>query len=370
MNRILILSAGYGEGHNTAAKALAAALVENGHDVQVRDLFLEAYGGKQELSRNLYLQCIESTPWLWALTYHALDRLPLMRNVIAPLLRRMQELLGRVLRDWKPTSVVSVYPGYNYLLDRLFPRGTAPFKRHTLVTDSLTINSIWYKAGSDTWLVPNEDTARVLRRAGLPVEKIHVTGFPVQAVFADRRPDRVAPGKGEPLRVLYMVNNNRRHAAATVRRLLAVDGVKLTVVGARDTQFASQLEGIAREMNRPLEVHGWTNRMPDLVMRHHVLISKAGGATTQEAIAAGTPLLFTKIVPGQELGNARLIEAHNCGAITVTPDAVLEQIHNLLRDDCALWLKWHRSILALSRPEAARDAARFVLNFERVPVHG
>ncbi len=369
MNRILILSAGYGEGHNTAAKALAAALEENGHEAQVRDLFMEAYGSKQEFSRNLYLQCIESTPWLWALTYHALDRLPLMRSVIAPLLRRMQELLGRTLRDWKPTSVVSVYPGYNYLLDRLFPRGAAPFKRHTVVTDSLTINSIWYKAGSDTWLVANEDTARVLRRTGVPVEKVHVTGFPVPAVFADRRPIRVAPGRGEPLRVLYMVNGNRRHAAETVRRLLAVDGLKLTAIGIRDAHFASLLEGIARDMNRPLEVHGWTPRMPDLVMSHHVLISKAGGATTQEAIAAGTPILITKIVPGQELGNARLIESHHCGAVTATPDAVLEQIHSLMRDDCALWQKWHRCMLSLSRPEAARDAARFVLNFEREPVH-
>ena len=62
MKRILILSAGYGDGHNTAANALAAALRENGHEAQVRDLFLEAYGKRQEFSRNLYLRCIERVP--------------------------------------------------------------------------------------------------------------------------------------------------------------------------------------------------------------------------------------------------------------------------------------------------------------------
>jgi processive 1,2-diacylglycerol beta-glucosyltransferase len=370
MNRILILSAGYGEGHNTAAKALAAALGEAGHEAQVRDLFLEAYGRNQKVSSALYRKCIEHAPWIWALTYQALHRLPLMRRIIAPLLRRMQELLGRVLRDWKPTTVVSVYPGYSYLIDRLFSRGPAPFARHTLVTDSITINSIWYKAGSDTWLVPNEDTAEVMRGAGLPAEKLHVTGFPVSSVFADRRPARTRPGGAEPLRVLYMVNNNRRHAARIVRRLLAIKNTRLTVTGASDARLATHLDAIARELKRPLVVHGWTDQMPDLLMSHHVLISKAGGATTQEALAACTPMLFTKIVPGQERGNAELIERHRCGAVTTTPDAVVDQINALLRDDCALWHEWHRAIQTLSRPQAARDAAQFILNFERVPVHG
>jgi processive 1,2-diacylglycerol beta-glucosyltransferase len=369
MNRILILSAGYGDGHNTAAKALAAALRESGHEAQVRDLFLEAYGKRQEFSSNLYLQCIARAPWLWALTYHALDRLPLMSGIITPMLRRVQELLARVLRDWKPTAVVSVYPGYSYFFDRIYPRGAAPFPRHTLVTDSLTVNSIWYKAGSDTWLVPNGDTAAVLRTAGLPPAKVHTTGFPVHAGFADLGATRPRPGAGEPLRILYMVNNNRRRAAQTVRRLLAVANTRLTVTGAKDPQFAEELRQIARQAGRSLEVLGWTDRMPELLLTHHVLISKAGGATTQEALAACTPMLITKIVPGQEVGNAQLIERHHCGAVTTNPDAVLYKIQELLRDDCALWHRWHRAIQPLSRPQAARDAAQFILNFERVGVH-
>jgi processive 1,2-diacylglycerol beta-glucosyltransferase len=370
MNRILILSAGYGDGHNTAAKSLAAALREQGHDAHVRDLFLEAYRKRQEFSSQLYLRCIERAPWLWALTYHALDRLPLMSGIITPMLRRVQELLARVLRDWKPHAVVSVYPGYSYFLDRLFSRGAAPFPRHTLVTDSLTINSIWHKASSDTWLTPNEETAAVLRRAGLPPAKVHVTGFPVAADFADVQAARPLPGKGQPLRALYMVNNNRRHAAQITRRLLAMDGTRLTVTGAKDPRLAAELKEIARQMGRPLEVHGWTDRMPELLMTHHLLISKAGGATTQEALAACTPMLFTKVVPGQEVGNAQLIERHRCGAVAQSPDTVLSHVRALLRDDCALWHQWHRAIQALSRPDAARDAAQFILNFERVPVHG
>ena len=104
MKRILILSAGYGEGHNAAARALAAAVAEAGQEADVRDLFLEAYGARQEASRHLYLTCIEHTPWLWALTYEALNRLPLMRYAIAPFLGRMQTQLRQLLESWKPET--------------------------------------------------------------------------------------------------------------------------------------------------------------------------------------------------------------------------------------------------------------------------
>jgi processive 1,2-diacylglycerol beta-glucosyltransferase len=364
MKRILVLTAGYGEGHNAAARALGAALTEAGADVQVRDLFLEAYGKKQESSRDLYLKCIEHAPLAWAFTYAILDRLPLMRFVIAPLLGRLESLLAAVLQEKQPDAVVSVYPGYGYVLDRIYPKGT-PFARHTLVTDSITINSVWYRASSDTWLVPNEDTADVLRVAKVPATKVHVTGFPVPLVFADQRPARPEPGPDSPLRVLYMINSNRQHAPAIIRGLLAIEGLHLTVTAGRDAAFAQELEQIAKELRKPLEVHGWTNRMPELLMSHHVLIGKAGGAATQEALAACTPLLITKIVPGQELGNAQLIERHRCGAVTKTPEAVIRQIKELMRDDCVLWRQWHDAIQRLSRPQAARETARFVLGFER-----
>ena len=121
-------------------------------------------------------------------------------------------------------------------------------------------------------------------------------------------------------------------------------------------------------MKKPLELHGWTNRMPEFLMNNHVLIGKAGGAATQETLAAGTPILITKIVPGQEHGNAQLIERHGCGAVVETAAAVQEQVEALLRDDCALWHRWFSAVSKLSRPQAARESARFILNFGATPV--
>ena len=284
-----------------------------------------------------------------------------MRFVIAPLLGKMQRRFASALAEKQPHAVVSVYPAYGYILDRLYPRGSAPFARHTLVTDSITINTIWHRCGSDTWLVPNEESSAVIRAARVPADKVRVTGFPVPLCFADTRPARISPGGSEPLRVLYMANQAKADAPAFTRQLLMLDAVKLTVTVGRDAALGRKIQRVAREMGRTVEIHGWTKRMPELLMANHVFIGKAGGAATQEALAARTPMIITKVVPGQEEGNAQLIVECGCGAICQTAGTILSQIEDLLADNCALWHRWHTAISRLSRPNASRDIARFIL---------
>jgi hypothetical protein len=64
---------------------------------------------------------------------------------------------------------------------------------------------------------------------------------------------------------------------------------------------------------------------PELLMSHHVVVSKAGGATTQEAIAARCPMIVNQVVPGQEEGNCELLLRHGAGALATTPEAVIRR---------------------------------------------
>ena len=361
MKRVLILTTGFGEGHNAAARALAAGLNDLGAQAEVRDLFLESYGRTQEVSQRLYIECINRAAWLWLIVYRLLDWLPLMRFIVAPMLGKLQRRLASVLAEMQPHTVVSVYPAYGYVINRLYPRGGASFASHTLVTDSISINSIWHRCTSDSWLVPNEETAAIMRAAHVPSEKIHVTGFPVPLRFADERPVRLAPGDAEPLRVLYMANQAKDDAPAIVRRLLTLEAVRLIVTVGRDAALGRQIQRIAREAGREVEIHGWTKRMPELLMSSHIFIGKAGGAATQESLAARTPMLITKVVPGQEEGNAQLVVNGGCGAVCQTSSAIVAQIEDLLADNCALWHQWHAAITKMSRPNSACDNARFIL---------
>jgi processive 1,2-diacylglycerol beta-glucosyltransferase len=354
MPKVLLLTAGYGEGHNAAARGLHAALVERGADAEIVDLFAVTGGAFYERSRRDYLTLINRAPHLWAAVYRLIDLVPLVPMTL-PLLGVMQSALAALLREKQPDAVISVYPVYAYLIEQL-PEAARRFTFYTVVTDSITINSVWHGALSDVFLVPNEESAEVMRRAGLPEERVRVLGFPVAPRFARDRPKRPAP---LPPRVLYMINAGKEQAPGIVDRLLQIPGVHLTVTYGRDEALRERLVAVAA--GRPLELHGWTPKMPELLMTHHLLIGKAGGATVQEAIAAGTPMLITQVVPGQEEGNAQLLFQNEAGALCPTADALAEKIESLFANDAAGWREWERNISRMSRPAASLQIADLVL---------
>ena len=359
--RLVILTAAYGEGHNAAARGLHAAFLERGAESEIVDMFAMSGGAFYDRSRRDYLALINRAPKIWAFVFGLIHRFPIAEFSL-PALGKMQAALAELLAAKKPDAVISVYPIYGYLIEKLFPRrADRPFAFHTVVTDSITINSVWYRCASDTFLVPNEDSARVMRAAGLPPENIHALGFPVPPRFADPRPMRPVPGRGSPGRVLFMINAGKDRAAAVVERLIRLDGIHLTVTVGRDETLRARIAQIARDAGREIEIHGWTDRMPELVMSHHILIGKAGGATVQEAIAARTPMLITQVVPGQEEGNAQLLFQNDCGTLCETPEAIAARVQALFVNDAEQWKRWEASIARISHPDAARAIATFVM---------
>ncbi len=106
---------------------------------------------------------------------------------------------------------------------------------------------------------------------------------------------------------------------------------------------------------------GWTKEIPELLASHHLVISKAGGATVQEAIAAGCPMIMNQVAPGQEEGNADLLLRNEAGALAENPGAVVAAVERAFADDGAVWRRWSEGMARMSRPRAAFDTANFIL---------
>lgn len=365
MKRILILTAGFGEGHNAAARNLHAALDQaspEGAEIETHDLFETCYGRANELVKKAYLAAINHAPALWEQVYEVLHNTKLL-ELHLPAMWRMRSRLRELIARTRPQAIVSTYPVYNYLLDALRAEEGArkPFKQITLVTDSITVNSVWFRCSSDVFIVPNDETAAVLARSGVAMEKVCVLGFPVPLQFAVNDGLRSGPECAEGGRVLFMVNFAKREAPALVRELLKLPRIRLTVAVGRDADLLEKINRIASECPARVEVYGWTPRMPELLMSHHLLISKAGGATVQESIAARTPMIISRVVPGQEQGNAELVISRRCGTLAHTHAEIAAAVAGAFQDGAKLWHQWHQNISELSRPAAAEDIARFVL---------
>jgi len=360
--RILITTAAYGEGHNAAAHALATAFNDEAPGTAVVvDVFALTHPRLNAVVRRVYLGAINGTPRLWKLIYALMDK-PAFMRIGARLMGAQSRMLEKVIARERPDAICSTFPAYAALLQKLAREGRLSIPHFNIVTDSISINSVWWRPGCDGWFVPNEDSAEVMRAAGVDPARLHVTGFPVTPYFRKNEGIVTRPPltRGAAPRVLYIINSGTQNAEETARLLLAEDAWEVTCTVGRDETLRRTLLAAAGGRRLRADILGWTDQIPKLLMTHHVVVSKAGGATTQEAIAARCPMIVNQVVPGQEEGNCELLLRHGAGALATTPQAVIATLRAAFADSGLGWHAWRGALEPMARPDAARTIAAFV----------
>jgi processive 1,2-diacylglycerol beta-glucosyltransferase len=359
VKKILILTAGFGEGHNSAARGIRDALTQISPDsaVECRDVFAEAFGPVNELFRRMYLFAINRAPHVWSDIYSWIDHYPDFHHGLR-WFSRARARLAQIIEHERPDIVVSVFMPYAHFLDELYGpvNGSNP-RRIVCITDSITINSIWYRCSADYFLVANEQTADVVAKAGVDRSLLRVFGFPVSPRFA-ALPNR---SSGPPWRILQIINAGQGLAADLTPWLTRIPNTQLTVTVGRDEKLRRNIESIRDTSAQKFTIIGWTTELPQLLATHHILVSKAGGATVQETIAAACPIIINQVVPGQEEGNAQLIAQTNSGAVALTIDEVIATLTRAFANDGRLLQEWSANIAKISRPAASLEIARFLL---------
>lgn len=361
---IWILTAGYGDGHNTAARSVAEALERlcPGEMVEVTDLVTEALPRVAAVTKALYQQAITHCPAAWRLTYDIMGR----ESVTGPDCFWQKGLLNHLrqrLAEKQPRLIISTYPLYAILLESLARQQSVP-PLCTVITDSISVNRIWVMAGSDLFCVADEETRQVVSGFGVPEAKIHVSGFPVSLAFTEPLPEQVTAA-ASGARILYLPSTTGRYVSATLEALkpLLLSGHKLTLpVG----KHASRLYHVLRRFTDSLppgtvDIIGWTKRIPEFLRTHDVVICKAGGAILHEVLAAKIPAVIDYVVPGQEEGNAELLTKIDGGVVTQSPKETAAAVANILANHGEVGRRMRASMARLSVPDAAFLTAKAAL---------
>ncbi|MGA7902863.1 MAG: glycosyltransferase [Terrimicrobiaceae bacterium] len=361
MPRILILTASMGEGHNTAARNIRDALLEESGataEVLVADPYTRTNPVINKLMQRGYTTAINRYPRAWKVVFELLSKRGVVEGM-GPMLAELTAAVKALMDEFRPDIIASTYPVFSFLIAKIRRRHssvTVPF--YTVITDSTMINSAWYRCPCDGSIVADEQTARVLRSDGVPSQKIHVLGFPVGLAFESLQP--AAPPSKEEWKAIFFPSGVSEFAAKVLTHLAEIPRLHVTVVTGRRQQVLQKLQDA--RLPRHGSLLGWTDQMPAMMTSHHIFIGKAGGATVQEAIAAQIPFLVSHVVPGQEEGNIALIEQTGIGALAVgNPQRIRDMILGAMANDAILWKAWRANLAALKKPPASRAIARFLL---------
>lgn len=365
MKRILILTASFGDGHNAAAHSLREAVEHTTDDakVEVLDLFESSYGALNTFAKQAYLGIVRYAPVLWSGVFQMFDSPALFRQQMKGM-GKLRERLAAVLHDTEPDCVVSTYPVYAHLIDEIYKdHAERPFRFITVVTDSISVCSAWFRAPSDLFIAANKPTAKVIVDGGVERGRVLPLGFPVSPQFALEQPAPLGvPAKDHRRKLLFIINTGKTKAGRSIDELLEFKDLDLTITVGRDAQLKAKLAARTREHGDRVKILGWTNQMPKLLMSHHLVVGKAGGAMVQEAMAAKCPMIVNQVIPGQEEGNAKLIEELGVGAVAGRRKEVAGLVDEAFAHKAKQWQEWRANLEEVSRPDAALRIAELILN--------
>ena len=360
--RLLIVTAAFGEGHNSAARNLGLALEMAGMKVKVCDPCMLAAPHATRFISDIYRRITTHFPKLWERIYHSTGQHDFSRQRF-PLMRKPENYLAELVDEFDPTAVISTYPIYPYFLERHFEKSGRRVPVFTVVTDSLEINAAWSRAPTDRFLVTDPTTKEMLVKEGIAADRVADTGFPVHPDFSRLKPI-CQTNDCHSFRVLYFPTSSkpfvRRHSRAI---LDASPSVKLTIVLGKNVRLLyKRAREIQLDYPGRVRLIGWTRKVPRLLNSHHLVVGKAGGATVHEAIAARCPMLIHHLVPGQEEGNLRLLEMLGAGALAESPEELRRQISQMLANEAEGWRKMKDSLVRHNRNAGAIVGARYIID--------
>ncbi len=362
---ILVLTNDAGMGHRQAALATVAALERRYGDVCRPVLLnpLEEPGAPSSL-RNLqsdFNRIVQHAPRLYALG-HGVGNSYLPTRLMERMESRfLLEPIGGVLARTQPNIVVTTHPSYIYLLVDYRRRHHATWPLVVLVTDLARLQRLWFRKEVDLYLVPTEEAAQLSARRGIQPDRVRVTGIPVNLRLADAAETKAALrarfGWDARLPVVLAVGSRRVRDFPGVLSALnaALLPIQLVVVTGDDEELLAEVQAIDWQI--PVELHGYVDDLPDRLRAADAVISKAGGLTVAESLAAGVPLFIIQSMPMHEQGNAAYVIAGGAGLRAENPAELADALHGALANGGRLLSAMADNARRLGRPRAAYAVA-------------
>lgn len=324
--KILILTAGYGDGHWQVSRVLRDKFHRRGFSVKIVDLFRESHPAIDAVTRFLYIRSMVLASYgmdYYGWSYYLTRNMP-HDGLFAHWINRFgQRTLTQVIRRERPGAILSTFPfgGIADLLRKL--QFNIPV--FTVITD-FALHNRWLFSGADRYYVATDDLKLEMMRRGIPEKRIMVSGIPVREPFYDttglRRDHRSVLLMAGAYGVL-------RDLKRITERLLALPDVRIHVVCGKNEKLKRELEASFAKESR-LRIWGFVERIDERMRQASCIITKAGGITLSEAVQTCVPILIFKPFPGQEKENALYFSGQGAALVSQTTEELAEQTQKML----------------------------------------
>lgn len=358
--RVMILTAGVGSGHNSAAAAVQQACASRADivEVQVVDVLQVSSALYRDVLGKGYFVLVKEMPWLVEWAYDASDPPFGRRGPIDPWTWMNAIPVVRAIKRFRPTAIVCTHFLPAQLMASLLLRGVIN-ARTAVVTTDYDFQGLWLTSAFHALFVAREEGRVVLTALGLPADRVSATGIPIAAMPNDV-PSRDA-GK-PPMLLISAGAKGGDYAVAVVRQTLHMRSpFTATIVCGYNDALRRRIEALVAPAGDRYRVVGFTAEMPQLLRRADLFVGKPGGLSASECMAAGLPMVLVNPIPGQEVRNGDYLLEQGAAVRCNNTAAIGWKIDELLREPGRLQ-RMQAAAQRIGCPDAAADVLNGLLD--------
>jgi processive 1,2-diacylglycerol beta-glucosyltransferase len=366
MPHVLILTASYGSGHNEAARNLAAAFEARGARVTTADHFREfVHPLFSRASEALYYATLRRAPVAWGAAYALGDWMASESPLTFGMTRLGATRLARRLAALAPDVVVTVHATPATAMSFLVERGVRVPPHISVVTDFVA-HSQWIAKHVDRYCVAADEVQHEFVARGVPRDRVIVTGVPVREEFAEpleTAAAREALGLSRPGAAVVLAMAGSQGSLGRLEDVARALGrcrrpLQGILVAGRDEALRARLRAMTRDA--PIQTLGYRTDVRRLMAAADLLVTKAGGMTLAEALAADLPILSYGSLAGQERRNERFASRVGVALVARSGGELARALERAL-DDPGLLERLRERIADVKRPDATDRVVRIAL---------
>lgn len=342
--RILILTASAGNGHNSAAKRIKETFLNHNsnNEVKIVDGFKE-FG-------NPLKNWIQTTGYLlicnhFVSIYNYFFKKSEINNFSHPEKRivnrstkSLQKKMLKEILDFKPDLIISTYIYCAVALCNVLKKHNLNIKTAAVTLD-YGISPYWECIAdrTDYMFLTNDKMIQPFIERGFNKDKLFPTGIPVANAFSnpfEKEKAREQLNLDKDLFTLIIMKSGffTIKEKDIIKNLSKVNTkIQVIIVNGKSTKSKNKIDKLIKKYNIKHKILnlGFVHNIPLYFSACDLLIGKAGGLTTTEAITIGIPSLIVNKLPQQEIYNKRFMVDNGC-AIEVNKTNIAEKINMLL----------------------------------------
>lgn len=381
MKKALILTADAGFGHRAAANAIADAL-KRFPDPAIESVIINLLDDPStprwlRETQSDFDRIVRETPKVYEVAYDQSDKPGPTTVANLGLAAILYNPLSKAIKDTDPDIVISTYPLYSgpmyawYMRNESMIRtkdgeqylGSGQKKKHLpfiqVITDLYSVHAIWFSYSPDRTCVSTDKVRMDAIQFGCQPGRVICTGIPVRPdlteIHADKTKIRSLYGMDSKNPLVLAVGSKRVTSMIDYLNVINHCGFPIQIVMAAggDDNLYRQMKEI--EWHIPVKIFNYCDTLSELMLASDMILTKAGGLITSESLAAGLPMLLCDVLPGQEEGNAKVVEDGGAGKVLHSQLDLLETLCHMLMDNGTKLKFMQQKAKQIGKPNAARD---------------